>query len=313
MQKLVEGIIGKRMTAVFFDGKVLESGSAVQNIVPHENWTPYVITEDEAQAKELFADEKNKVVYGNKQTVEISEKWSPFTVCAPKSYTEFIFYAQRLTEMDGVMIYSYENLFSNDDIAAMKKHFEVCRDVLGLRNKQHVQEDGKRYLIATRTSVLLAAKEEFEKNFLPLFMGPVIDVDVTRVVFKSKPYWNHPYFFREIEPLEWKNDYFFTQQTCKDAFFKDIGKPKFLGGAIEVPNHEQVTVLIASGAINSEIILDDGRIVTLKGTESVSTKERVKMDLEGNPKAFVEQKVRQTLVYGLDMTNGEFFKLSSGE
>jgi len=310
MKKIIDGLLGRQRKGVFLDGKVLVGGSDDRGVEILESWASYVVTDSETQAKDLFKNESVNVLHGDRNTVEVSGTWASLTACAPANETEFGFYAYRISEFGGLIVYSYENLFSISDKDAMKEHFKKCRDIFGIRVEHHIQEDGKRYLVGRRMHTNLLEMLEFD-DFEKLFMGPIVDASLTetKIKFRFKQVWQHPQKFIEKETPVWKNDFFFNEQVSTTSFFNDVVKPKFLGGAIEVPNHEQLTVLLASGAIDKEVTLQDGRIVILKGTERLSVKSKIKYDLEDNPVAKIEQQVRNTLIYGLDMTNGEFFEL----
>ena len=310
MKKIINGLLGKQRKGVFLDGKVLVGGSDDRGVEILESWASYVITDSETQAKDLFKNESINVLYGDRNSVEVSGGWASLTACVPENEIELNFYIHRISEFGGLIVYGYENLFSPDDNDAMKEHFKMCRDVFGIRVEHHIQEDGKRYLVGRRMHTNLLNMLEFD-DFKKLFVGPIVDASITKtkIRFRFKQVWQHPILFLEKETPDWKNDFFFEEQMSTASFFDDVTKPKFLGGTIEIPNHEQLAVLLASGAIDKEVTLEDGRIVILKGTERLSTKNKIKYDIEGNPTAKIEQQVRNTLVYGLDMTNGEFFEL----
>ena len=293
------------------DGRVLVGGKSGIDMQIQESWRAHVLSFDRTQAQNLFEQEIS-VLEGNCDMVEVSTGWSPFTVCVPANHKELGWFIYRTQEIYGMVMYSYEDLFDDQDEYSMKSHFEFCQEI-GLRHKDLVLENGKKYLIGYRVHKSLMTMLDFE-DFAQLFYGPVIDSMSINIKYNSKDLkWSFPAIFREKSVPSWKSDFFFAKGVAKDAFFAEIAKPKFLGGTIEMPNHEQITVLIASGAINQEVLLDDGRIVILKGTEQISSKSRTKLDIEGNPKVLIDQQIRETLVYGLDMTNGEFFKLSSGQ
>lgn len=309
MKKIIDGLLGKQRKGVFLDGKVLKNGEDSRGVEILNSWSSYVLTEKEEQAKELFDNEYISVVYGNKSNVSISQNWAALTACIPNDETDFDFFVNRTSQANGLIVYSYENL-SFDDEYIMKEHFERCRDLYGIKIEQHLQEDGKKYLIGRRTHKSLLNLLEFDE-FKKLFYGPIIDTSIIKIhlKFKDRAYWNHPTRFFEKETPVWKNDFFFESENILASFFDDAVKPKFLGGTIEVPNHERLIILLASGAINKEVETDDGRIVILKGTERISYDRHLKYDIEGNVIGEIEKQVRNTLIYEFDMTNGEFSEL----
>lgn len=308
--KIAETVIDKRASALLIDGRCIDAGLELQ-----EQWQPYIITKNKEQAKALYEDDKNHVLQGGINDVLISTNWAKAAVFMPENYPEFKFFTQRVTALEGIVIYSFNQLFKEKENFedALKKHFDVCREVLGINNTTLVQENGKKYLVGFRTHKTLLSHQKFD-DFKKLFYGPIIDVSITKIRLKGiTTRWFHPSEFQEKEQPEWKTDYLFEQQTTTEKFFSDAIKPKFLGGTVELPNHEQLAILLASGAIDREVELADGRIVVLKGTEFIDTKERIKCDIEGKPNALVKQQVRNTVLYELDLTNGEFSKLTDVE
>ena len=308
MKKIAKSLIGKMSSAVLVDGKCLNAGFESQ-----EQWTTYVLSQDEEQTKELFYKDEAQVLLGTANEVLISSSWAKAVCFIPKDYIEFQYFCNRATEFQGIVVYSYDNLFDCSDEKAMKKHFDICTEIIGIINMNVVMENGKKYLVGYRTHKNLLTFENFDK-FKAMFYSPVIDTSITKLKFNGlRTQWSHPNEFQEKEVPDWKTEYLFKQQTITEGFFSDTVKPKFTGGTVELPNHEQLAILLASGAIDREVELADGRIVVLKGTEIISTKERIKRDLEGNAAALVRQQVRNTVLYELDLTNGIFSELSDVE
>ncbi len=306
MLKTFQNLSGKRSTAVLIDGKLLQD----KRMEIQEHQHSHVITNDLSLAKELFKIDTVHVVQGTNEELNISPNWAAYTVCAPLNAEEFSYYAQKVSDLSGFIIYSIDFLDVSNE-REMHTHFDNCDGLYNLIHTNLVEENGHRYLIARRQNASLLTHRSFD-DFKALFYGPI--VDSTKIAVKVKgdfSHWSHPMFFKEDEIPQWKNDFFFEAQSISDDFFDDIVKPKFIGSTAEVPNHEQIAILLASGAIDKEVTLADGRIVILKGTEVISTKEKTLYDLEGEEKAFVEQQVRNTLIYELDMTNGLFSKLGA--
>ena len=305
MKKIFQNLSGKRSMTVYLDGRIIETGEL--EVLEHQN--TYVLSDRESQAKELFSNEKTDVVCGSHDTVRVSESWASLVACAPKNKEEFKHFSERASQINGIIVYSYDDLFDCKNEREMRDHFHACINLYGLIHINHIQENGKRYLIAKRTHTTLINRVGFE-SLASLFCGPIIDSSILAVKIVSRNAgWSYPSVFTENHISIWKSNHFFELENTVDSFFETASKPKFVGGSIEIPNHEQIAILLASGSIDKEIVLADGRIVILKGTEQLSVKNRVKLDLEGKPVAHIEQQVRNTVIYELDMTHGDFCKL----
>lgn len=305
MTNIARYVVDKRHGNILIDGRCLKGGLTLQ-----ENWKPFVVTDDEVQAKELFAKEGMQVVCGRTQTINVSTNWAKATLCEPTKTTEFKWFARRVSEINGLIIYTFDSLFDSTNEDALKAHYDLCYEVLNIENVNIVHENGKNYLIGYRLPKGLfgfrASFEEFKK----LFVGPYVDGATTKVKLKGlRTKFLEPDEFQEKEYPDWKTEVLFSQETSREKLFADAVKPKFTGGTIELPNHEQLAILLASGSIDREVELADGRIVVLKGTEMISTKKRIKTSLEGEPIALVEQQVRNTVLYELDLTNATFSML----
>ena len=305
MTNIAKNIVDKRAAAVLIDGKCISDGLELQ-----EQWTPYIFTKDEEQAKNLYQQERNIVVCGNVHNINISINWAKAAIFEPENYTEFEFFCKRVSELEGIVIYSYDKLFDATKENELKKHFDACTEVFQINNIDLLQENGKNYLIGYRMPKGILFRENFE-TFKKLFVGPYIDAVTKQIKIKGiKSRWFHPAEFQEKKYPAWKTEMLFEQETTSDKLFTEGLKPKFMGGTIEIPNHEQLAILLASGAIDQEVELADGRIVVLKGTEMVSHEDHIKFDLDGNPVAKVDKQIRNTLLYELDLTNATFSKLS---
>jgi len=309
--------MSKQRASYLFDGKVLQNGVEL-----NANLSPYVITEDEKQAKEIYGiktesdgiwSEANiKVICGKKAELAVSENWASFCAVDPTGYAEFNWYTNIVSEFNGVIVYSFDNLFKIGDERTLRRHWELCSVALGVINHKVIQEDGKMYMVAVKTIKSISESISYD-DFLKLFMFPVEDASMAKVTGPKRKSWTYPMAFHENEMQEWKLESMFEQSKGADALFGSLCKPKFIGGSIEVPNHEQIAILMASGAFNNEMVLRDGRIVSIKGTERVNKKSRVKYDTDGKPKAFIEQKVRNTEIMLLDLTNDCFQRIGVKE
>ncbi len=268
----------------------------------------YFATESVDYAKKLF-HEHDRVIQGNRHELEISKEFAGLALIgAPKNFADLHDNISKVSEVDSVVIYRYDEIFDDSNLDELRQHHEQMK-MLKLKLMQRVSEGGKKYIIALKSLTTLLNIQTFEE-FTAFFVGPIIEMDHFNgklfhgKIFKSNGY--HPFNFTEKKRADWKNDYFNDQVSIVDKLFSENAKPRFMGGTIKSPNKEQAAILMASGRFDKEITLEDGRLMVFKGTEKITTDDKPKLNLDGEVEALRRIQVRQTVVYGLDMTNGEF-------
>lgn len=145
-------------------------------------------------------------------------------------------------------------------------------------------------------------------KFLTAFDSP-ISIDELEVSKKFSPRPGvPPQMFKEISIPYWKMQELLTRSKLKDRFFEEMKKANFEGGSIEIPNEGQAAILIASGKLNKQITLRNGHRVILKGTVKKHTVDKPRVNDEGVIDKVAQIDAYQTVVYGLNLTVGQFVK-----
>ena len=95
--------------------------------------------------------------------------------------------------------------------------------------------------------------------------------DLKKVTIKTGA---RPLLFKEIDTPRWKIEQYLKKSKLKKNFFDELKHSNMMNASIEHPNEGQAAILIASGALNKEVTLQNGERIILKGT-SVEIKSPV--------------------------------------
>ena len=149
-----------------------------------------------------------------------------------------------------------------------------------------------------------------ENKFLSLFENPIdvntVDDDmIEKINIKTGV---KPQTFKEIHIPRWKIEKHLSKSRLKKVFFDELKSYGLKTKAITHPNEGQSALLIASGVLNKEITLVDKDIVILKGSSTKYKKDVSQMDGEGNISTVKRIDAYKTVVYGLNLTHGQFVK-----
>lgn len=130
-------------------------------------------------------------------------------------------------------------------------------------------------------------------------------IDIEKIEIRTGA---EPSIFKEIVIPRWKVDESLLKSNLKKNYFDELRKANFSNRSIEHPNEGQSAILIASGALNDAITLANGDKIILKGTSSKIEKATsiINADLSADKAKVTEHYV--TVVYGLNLTNGQFAK-----
>lgn len=79
---------------------------------------------------------------------------------------------------------------------------------------------------------------------------------------------------------------------------------------MEITSNSYLFLLIASGALNKKLTLADSTEVILKGTSSKEKLATAQRDEKGDVNKVKLVDHYQTVVYGLDLTHGQFVKFA---
>lgn len=117
-----------------------------------------------------------------------------------------------------------------------------------------------------------------------------------------------PEMFKEIEVPRWKIETHLQKSKLKKVFFDELRQASMLNSSIEHPNEGQAAILIASGALNKQLTLANGDKIILKGTSTKEKKATSKVNENGYVDSVKLTDHYKTVVFGLNLTHGQFVK-----
>lgn len=173
----------------------------------------------------------------------------------------------------------------SDEYKNYKQMFIVLQ-----KKAPHFRANINKIITVFRNPVDINSEFEFQKNEIKTGTAPDI--------------------FDEVVLPVWKINEYHKKSNLEDRFFKELHEAKQISRSIEHLNDGQSAIMIASGFLDKEVTLNDGKRVILKGTTSKTTKEN--LDLSGaSEECLGIVKVSEnykTLLYGLNLTDGHFIK-----
>lgn len=210
------------------------------------------------------------------------------------------------TTIGGVLILVINPSSANEDMAkALQK--QGYKPVASFFDEENIdyQKYGQFFIVLHRQ--LQNFRSDIEK-FTGLFQNPISinsDVDFEKISIKTGVM---PDLFKEIEIPRWKIEEQLLKSKLKKVFFDELRQALFVNSSIEHPNDGQSAILIASGALNKKLTLADGTSIILKGTSSKKKVATAQSDDKGEISKVKLVDHYQTVVYGLDLTHGQFVK-----
>lgn len=147
-------------------------------------------------------------------------------------------------------------------------------------------------------------------RFKSLFESPINinnDIEFEKISIRTGV---QPEMFKEIDIPRWKIIETLAKSRLKKVFFDELRQASMFNSSIEHPNDGQAAILIASGALNKKITLVNGDEVILKGTSSKIKHSFTKLDDSNEDREGVVKMVDvyKTVVYGLNLTHGQFVR-----
>jgi hypothetical protein len=146
------------------------------------------------------------------------------------------------------------------------------------------------------------------KKFINLFNNTVdinSDIEIEKLKIRTGTI---PQLFKEIEVPRWKILNFLEKSKLKKSFFEELHTNGLSSGSIEQPNEGQSAILIAGGALNDTLTLNNGDKVILKGTSNKVKKEISTLSESGAVSGVKSIESFKTIIIGLNLTNGQFVK-----
>jgi len=147
------------------------------------------------------------------------------------------------------------------------------------------------------------------EKFIGLFNNPMninTSEDIEKIIIRNG---SIPAMFKEIDIPRWKIEKSLSKSKLRKSFFGELRKSSLMTKSIENPNEGQSAILIASGVLNKELTLENGDRVILKGTSNKNEAQFLATahNVEDSDKVKIVE-VFKTVVYGLNLTHGQFVK-----
>lgn len=213
------------------------------------------------------------------------------------------------TAKGGVLILVVNPSSLDDEMAQelRKQGFEVKGSFYDADNEDY-QRFGQIFLVLHRMSNNFRDKLA---NFLNAFLNPIeinSDFEFNKIAITTGA---SPKVFVESTIPRWKIVKMLEKSDLENRFFKSLANANLMNTSICLPNEGQSALLIAAGALNKEVTLENGTRTLLKGTvikekyEIPELNDNIANDSLGVVKV---SDIYKTVIYGLDLTSGEFIK-----
>jgi len=294
-------------------------GEAIEMIGSEYNCKTYAVELDENRSKIAVSRNIDKVLNTDAiNGVRKSNHWAgfnflnpPYDISASGSRLELDFIERwgLTTTIGGVMMLVI-NPSSADEKMANALRLQGYRPMYSFYDPEN--EDYKSYgqffiILHKQLPTFRASVQKFFSLFEnPLDINSTDENDIDKINIRTGV---APKMFIEINIPRWKIEKQLDSSNLKRNFFRDLRDTSFQDASIEYPNEGQAAILIANGALNKTITLVNGDKVILKGT---SFKEQKKEEQMGEETGTIDNvKVTdfyKTIVYGLNLTHGQFIK-----
>lgn len=213
-----------------------------------------------------------------------------------------------VTAIGGVLILVINQSSASEEMAKalQKQGYKPVASFYDENNSDY-QKFGQFFIVLHRQ--LQNFRSEIE-GFMNLFQNPInidLDIDFEKISIKTGVF---PELFKEIEIPRWKIEEQLLKSKLKKIFFDELRQASLVNSSIEHPNEGQSAILIASGALNKKLTLADSTEVILKGTSSKEKLATAQRDEKGDVNKVKLVDHYQTVVYGLDLTHGQFVKFA---
>ena len=291
-------------------------GEAIEFIGSEYDCKTFAIELDENRSKIAFGRKINKVLNSNSLTgVRKSNTWvglnflnPPYDLDAMGNRLELEFIERwGLTTAIGGVLLLVINPSSADEEMAKKLQLQGYKPIISFYDSEN--QDYKNY--GQFFMVLHKQLPNFRasiNSFINLFENPLdidSDIDFEKISIKTG---GEPQMFKEIEVPRWKIEESLAKSKLKKVFFDELRKANLLNSSIEHPNEGQAAILIASGALNKEVTLYNGETVILKGTSTKVKTNTEQANESGNIDKVKIVDSYKTVVYGLNLSRGQFLK-----
>lgn len=313
LDKVVEFPVNK---SVFALDCCAGEGEAIEFIGNEYGCNTYAVELDENRAKMASNREIGKVLNADAiNGIRKSNHWvglnfmnPPYGVDANQNRLELEFVERwGLTTAIGGVLILVINPSSADDKMAETLRKQGYRPMFSFydENNEDYKKFGQFFLVFQQQLPNFRASLE---RFYSLFENPISinsDFEVEKILLKTGA---RPEMFKEIDIPRWKVDEQLKKSKLKKVFFDELRQASMLNSSIEHPNQGQAAILIASGALNKKVTLANSDEVIFKGTSTKEKKSSPQMGDDGNVGAVKLTDHFKTVVYGLNLTHGQFVK-----
>lgn len=291
-------------------------GEAIEMIGAEYNCKTYAVELDENRAKTATKRSIDKLLNADALNgVRKSNHWvglnflnPPYDVSASGTRLELDFIERwGLTTAIGGVLMLVINPSSADEKMATALRSQGYNPVISFFDPEN--EDYKKFgqFFVLFKQELPNFRASIEK-FYSLFQSPLNindDVEFEKLNIRTGV---QPEMFKEIQTPRWKIEEILAKSKLKKVFFDELRQASMLNSSIEHPNDGQAAILIASGALNKRLTLANGDEVILKGTSTKEKKASGQMDEKGSISTVKLVDHYKTVVYGLNLTHGQFVK-----
>jgi hypothetical protein len=316
IKKVIDKTIQFPEKSVFALDCCAGEGEAIEFLGQEYGCNTYAVELDENRAKTASSRSIDKVLNSDALSgVRKSNHWvglnfmnPPYDLDAQGNRLELEFVERwGLTTAIGGVLILVINPSSADDKMAEALRKQGYRPMFSFydENNEDYKKFGQFFLVFQQQLPNFRASLE---RFYSLFENPISinsDFEVEKILVKTGV---RPEMFKEIETPRWKVEEQLKKSKLKKVFFDELRKASMLNSSIEHPNEGQAAILIASGALNKKVTLANGDEVILKGTSTKEKKSSSQMDEKGNIGSVKLVDHYKTVVYGLNLTHGQFVK-----
>jgi len=291
-------------------------GKAIEFIGKQYGCKTYAVELDEKRAKTatsrnidvvLNADALNGVRKSN-HWVGLNFLNPPYDISASGSRLELDFIERwGLTTAIGGVLILVINPSSADEKMAEKLRLQGYRPMFSFYDPDNADYKNYGQFFIILQQQLSNFRASIGK-FLSLFENPLditSEIEIEKITIKTGV---QPQMFKEIEVPRWKIEKHLAKSKLKKVFFDELRQANMLNSSIEHPNEGQAAILIASGALNKKLQLSNGDEVILKGTSTKEKKQLEQVDEDGNIGSVKLIDHYKTVVYGLNLSHGQFIK-----
>lgn len=291
-------------------------GEAIEMIGNEYNCETYAVELEEQRAITATSRNIKEVLNADAlSNIRKSNSWvglnflnPPYGTSASGSRLELDFIERwgLTTVVGGVLIFVI-NPSSADEKMANALRLQGYRPMVSFYDENN--EDYKKYgqffmVLQKQLPNFRASVNKFQSLFEnPLNIDEEIEFEKISIRTGLKPS-----MFKEIRIPRWKVENSLKNSKLEKVFFDELRSVGVLKKSIEHVNDGQAAILISSGALNKKITLSNGDEVLLKGTSTKGQKDFAKANESGDIDSVRRVDYYKTVVYGLDLTHGQFVK-----